>query len=62
MRELLLSHKDLILKLEKIEQTVYSHDNQIVVLFQYWKKLMEEKELKQKQESRKRIGFKKDDD
>lgn len=62
MKEMLLTHKDLLLKFEQIELTVSSHDNQIVVLFEYLKKLMEEKEIKQKQESRKRIGFRKDDD
>lgn len=61
MKEMLLTHKDLLLKFEQIELTLSSHDNQIVVLFEYLKKLMEEKELKQKQESRKRIGFRKDD-
>ncbi|MBK8501890.1 MAG: ORF6N domain-containing protein [Saprospiraceae bacterium] len=61
MRQLLLTHKDLLLKLEQIERTVSSHDDQIVVLFEYLKKLMEEKEIRQEQESRKRIGFKKDD-
>lgn len=60
MRELLLNHKDLIIKLEQIERTVSSHDDQIVVLFEYLKKLMEEKEIRQEHESRKRIGFKKD--
>lgn len=60
MREMLLTHKDLLLKLEQIERTVSSHDDQIVVLFEYLKKLMEEKEIRQEHESRKRIGFKKD--
>ncbi|MDJ0767048.1 MAG: ORF6N domain-containing protein [Myxococcota bacterium] len=61
MRELLLNHKDLIIKLEQIERTVSSHDDQIIVLFEYLKKLMEEKEVRIEHESRKRIGFKKDD-
>ncbi len=61
MREMLLTHKDLLLKLEQIERAVSSHDDQIVVLFEYLKKLMEEKDLRQEHESRKRIGFKKDD-
>ncbi len=60
MREMLLTHKDLILKLEQIERTVSSHDDQIVVLFEYIKKLLEEKEARDEQSHRKRIGFKKD--
>ncbi len=59
MRELLLSHKDLILKVEKIEQNQLSQSHEIQVLFEYLKKLMEEKEEQSEQESRKRIGFKK---
>ena len=59
MRELLLSHKDLILKVEKIENQLSSQGHEIKVLFDYIKKLIEVKEQKEEQESRKRIGFKK---
>lgn len=58
MREMLLTHKDLLLKIEKIEHSVASHDHQIVVLFEHLRRLLESKEQQEEQESRKRIGFK----
>ena len=61
MRELLMSHKDLILKIEKIENNLEGQGHEIKVLFEYLKKLMTEKEQKIEQESRKKIGYKKGD-
>lgn len=61
MREMLLTHKDLLLKLEKIERNQEGQGHEIKVLFEYLKKLMEDKESKIEQEYRKRIGFKKDE-
>lgn len=60
MRELLLSQKDLILKVEKIENKVEGQSYEIKVLFEYLKKLMREQDQSKNQVSRKRIGFKKD--
>jgi len=62
MREMLLTHKDLIMKIEKIERNVEGHGHEIKVLFEYIKKLIEEKEQKVDQESRKRIGYSRDED
>ncbi len=59
MRELLLSQKELIVKVEKIESQMEGQSQEIQVLFQYLKKLMEEKEQQNDQEDRKRIGYKK---
>ncbi len=59
MREMLLTHKDLILKIEKIERNVEGQEHEIKVLFEYIKKLIDVKEQQEEQESRKRIGFKK---
>ncbi len=52
MRELLLTHKEILLQLEKIEKKLTGHDEDIVVIFQYLKKL-----LNPAQPPRKRIGF-----
>jgi len=60
MREVLLTHKDLITKIENIERNIEGQGHEIKVLFGYLKELMEEKEQKIEQESRKRIGYKKD--
>ena len=59
LRELMSSHKDLLKKMEEIENHIASHDGQIVVLFEHLKQLLEEKEQQIDQESRKRIGYKK---
>jgi len=59
MRQLISSHQELIDRLKQIEQRLGGHDSEIVVLFEYLKKLMEEKEQENEQESRKRIGYKK---
>ena len=62
MREMLLIHSDLIMKIEKMERSLEGQGHEIQVLFEYLKKLMEEKEQRIDQSSRKRIGFKKDSD
>lgn len=59
MRELISSHKELINKLKEIEDRLEGHDNEIIVMFEYMKRLKEEKEQRIEQESRKRIGYKK---
>ena len=40
MREMLLTHKDILLQLEKIEQRIGTHDSQIELIFNYLKKLL----------------------
>lgn len=60
MRKLLMSQKDLILKVEKIENKLEGQNYEIKVLFEYLKKLMQEKDQRFHQTSRKRIGFSKD--
>jgi len=57
MRELLLSHKDLLLKVEKIENKLEGQNYEIKLLFEYLKKLMQEKQLQENQSSRNKIGY-----
>ena len=52
MKQLLLDNKDLALKIEKIEQHLTKHDEEINTVFQYLKKL-----LVQENKPRKAIGF-----
>ena len=52
MREMLLTHKDILLQLEKIEQRICTHDSQIELIFNYLKKL-----LNPPQPACERIGF-----
>ncbi len=59
MRELLMTQDALTKRLESIEGKLGSYDNDIAVLFEYLKKLMDDKEKRTKQSSRKKIGFNK---
>jgi len=52
-REMLLTHKDILLKLEEFEKTLQIHDRNIETIFQYLKQLINEP-----QPPRKKIGFK----
>jgi phage regulator Rha-like protein len=53
MKEMLLTHKDILLELYKIEKKLTAHDEDIQLIFEYLKKL-----LNPPQEPRQRIGFK----
>ena len=60
MREMLLSHKDLFLELEKVKNQLSDHDNKFMLIFEYLKQFEEAKQQQSNQENRKRIGFKGD--
>jgi hypothetical protein len=53
LREMLLTHKDLLLKMNELESKVTNQDKSIKQIFTYFKQL-----LKQESEPRKPIGFK----
>lgn len=55
MKELLIMHKDILVKIEQLEKKTDKHDDQIQLIFSYIKKLIE-----QPKERTERIGFKKD--
>ena len=52
MRELMIAHKDILLKLDELEQKVSSHDEQILLIFDYLKKL-----VAPETQTRKRVGY-----
>jgi hypothetical protein len=52
MRELLLTHKDILLQLEKMEKKLSGHDEDIQLIFRYLKQL-----LNPPQPPRRKIGF-----
>jgi hypothetical protein len=56
MREMLSTHKDILLKLEQLEKQVINHDEQIELIFEYLKQL-----LGSPQEPRIQIGFRRND-
>jgi hypothetical protein len=53
IQELVLSHKDVLLKLEQLENRVIGHDDEIKLIFEYLKEL-----LTPKTEPLREIGFK----
>jgi hypothetical protein len=57
MRELLLTHKDILLQLEKMENKLASHDADITVIFDYLKQL-----LNPPVPPRNKIGFRRKDE
>jgi phage regulator Rha-like protein len=57
IRETLLAHKDILLQLEKIEKKLTGHDDDITLIFQYLKQLLNPPQL-----PRRKIGFKRKDE
>ena len=53
MREILLTHKEVLLKLEQLERKTIDHDDDIKLIFDYLKEL-----LNPKTEPLRKIGFK----
>jgi hypothetical protein len=60
IRQMLLTHKDILLRQELIEKTLSAHDDKILLIFGYLKQLEQDRQQKQEQQERKRIGFKRD--
>jgi len=57
MREMIMTHKDILLQLEKIEKKLAGHDEDITLIFGYLKQL-----LNPPQPPRRKIGFKRKDE
>jgi hypothetical protein len=57
MRELLLTHKDILLQLQKMEKKMTGYDMDIALIFKYLKQL-----LNPAQPPRQKIGFKRKDE
>lgn len=58
IRNMLTTHKDLLLKFENLETKIADHDNKILLIFEYLKQFEEAKQQQCEQENRKLIGFK----
>lgn len=56
MRELMMTNKDILLQLEKAERKLTKHDEDIIIIFQYLKKL-----LNPPLPPRQRIGFRREE-
>jgi ORF6N domain len=57
MRELLLTHKDILLQLEKMEKKLTGHDEDIALIFEYLKQLLNPPQL-----PRNKVGFRRKDE
>ena len=57
MREMMLTNRDILLKLEQLERKVDGHDQDIQIIFKYLKQL-----LNPPQEPRPRVGFRRNDE
>ena len=58
MREMLLTHKDLLLEMEKIRKKVSGNENQIELIFEYLKQFEKAKQEELEHQNRKKIGYK----
>jgi hypothetical protein len=58
IRQILFTHQDILLRLEKIEHTLSGHDKKIMLIFEYIKQLEQSRQQQEAQARRKRIGFK----
>ncbi len=58
VRELMFRHKDVIQQLEKVQDKLAEHDNQLMVVFEYLKQLEKAKQDELEHKIRRRIGFK----
>ena len=56
IREMLLTHKDLLLKMDQLEKKVSSQDDKIILVFEYLKKFIDVQE-----KPRRKVGFKRED-
>lgn len=58
LRELISSHQELLVQMEKVRKHVKGHDKQIAIIFEYLKQLEQTKQEHLSYKNRKRIGFK----
>ncbi len=59
MREMLATHKDLLLKFEQFETKLVDHDDKIMLILEYIKQFEKAKQQELEQKNRPKIGFKK---
>jgi phage regulator Rha-like protein len=58
MREMLLAHKEILQKMEEVEIRCNDHDQKIMLIFEYLKKLEKSKHEELEFKTRRKIGFK----
>ena len=60
IREMMLTYKDILLRLDRMELSLSGHDDKILLIFEYLNQLEQLKHQELEQKERKRIGFKRD--
>jgi hypothetical protein len=58
MREIMISNKEILYRLKRMEHNIADHDVQILSILDYMGQLEEAKQEELDQKNRKRIGFK----
>jgi hypothetical protein len=58
MRELLQTHKEILIKLDEIERKEIEQDQKIMLIFEYLKQFEESKQQQLEQAHRKKLGYK----
>jgi hypothetical protein len=58
MREMMITHKDLLLEIELIKNQVSNHEDRILLIFDYLKQFEKSKQEEFQQCNRPQIGFK----
>jgi len=61
MREMILANKEIVEKMKEIEYKIASHDDNILLIFEYLRQLEQSKQQLEEQANKKRIGFRKDE-
>jgi len=61
LRQMLLLHKDILLRLDQIEQKLAGHDDNILLIFEYLRQLEQSRQQQDDQAQRKKIGFRQED-
>jgi hypothetical protein len=60
IRNMLATHKDLLMKFEKFEKKLIDHDDKIMLLLEYLKQFESTKQQEIEQKNRPKIGFRKE--
>jgi hypothetical protein len=61
LRQMLLLHQDILIRLDQIEHKLAGHDDNILLIFEYLHQLEQSRQQQENQINRKRIGFRQDD-
>ena len=62
MRELLVSHNEILKNLEELNRKEIEQDEKILVIFEYLKRLEEDERQEEAFRERRRVGFKQGDE